>query len=71
MDEGGFAQIAADGFSDTAVKNHSCMRPTMILTDRADLWVVLEGRVSLPDMLRRKRRHAAQTGEILLPVTNF
>lgn len=63
--------VAINGFSDTAVGNHSRTRPTMILMDGADLWAVLEGRLPLPDVLRRKRRHAAQTGEILLHVSAF
>jgi hypothetical protein len=63
--------VAINGFSDAAVGNHSRARPTMILMDGADLWAVLEGRIPLPDMLRRKRRHAAQTGEILLRVSGF
>jgi hypothetical protein len=37
----------------------------MILMDGSDLWAVLESRVALTEMLRRKRRHAAQTAEIL------
>lgn len=63
--------IAINGFSETGVRNHSRLRPTMILMDGGDLWAVLEGRMPLPDVLRRKRRHAAQTGEILLRIADF
>ena len=35
------------------------------------LWAVLDGRMPLPELLLRKRRHAAQTGEILLRVSDF
>jgi hypothetical protein len=63
--------VAINGFSDTAVGNHSRTRPTMILMDGADLWAVLERRLPRPDLLRRKRRHAAQTGEIVLHVSAF
>jgi hypothetical protein len=38
----------------------------MILMDGADLSAVVEGRISMPDLLRRKRQHAARTGEIFL-----
>jgi len=38
----------------------------MILMDGADLSAVIEGRISLPDLLRRKRQHAARTGDILI-----
>lgn len=57
--------VAVNGFNETAIGIHSGSRPTMILMDGADLWAVLEARVPLVEMLRRKRRHAAQTGEIL------
>lgn len=63
--------VAMNGFSETGVRNHSRLRPTMILMEGGDLWAVLEGRMPLPDLLRRKRRHAAQTGEILLRVSDF
>ena len=39
---------------------------SMILMDGADLSAVLDGRIKLPDLLYRKRRHASQTGEIYL-----
>lgn len=55
-----------NGFSRDAVERHSMSRPAMILADGADLMAVLERRIRLDELLRRKRRHAAQTGEILL-----
>jgi hypothetical protein len=61
--------VAINGFSETGIGNHSGARPTMILMDGADLWAVLEARIPLSEMLRRKRRHAAQTGQILLRVS--
>lgn len=63
--------IAINGFAETAVRNHSRARPTMILMEGADLWAVLESRIPLSDMLRRKRRHASQTGDILLRISQF
>ncbi len=54
-----------NGFSPDAVERHSMSRPAMILADGADLIAVLERRIRLDELLRRKRRHAAQTGEIL------
>jgi hypothetical protein len=63
--------VAVNGFADAAVRNHSRARPTIILMEGGDLWAVLEGRAPLPDLLRRKRRHAAQTGEILLRFADF
>ena len=55
-----------NGFSPDAVAQHSMSRPAMILADGADLMSVLERRIRLDELLRRKRRHAAQTGEIFL-----
>jgi hypothetical protein len=62
--------VAINGFSETAIGTHSGTRPTMILMDGADLWTVLEARITLTEMLRRKRRYAAQTGQILLHVSD-
>lgn len=46
-------------------------RSLIILMDGLDLMAILEGRIGLLDLLRRKRRHAAQTGEIFISVINF
>jgi len=40
----------------------------MILMDGADLNAILDDRITLHEMLYRKRRHASQTGNIYLPV---
>lgn len=60
--------VSINGFAPAAVTNQSRSRPRLILMDGADLWAVLEGRIPLPELLRRKRRHAAQTGDVHLPV---
>jgi hypothetical protein len=41
---------------------------SMILMDGADLFGVLDNRITLPDLLYRKRRHASRTGEIYLKI---
>jgi len=41
----------------------------MVLMDGGDVYAVVEGRMTLPDLLLRKRRHAAQTGVVYLPVS--
>ena len=64
-----FVSIA--GFSPTAVEKHRAARPAMFLMDGLDLMAVLEGRIDLVELLRRKRRHASQTGEPLLPVSKI
>jgi len=40
----------------------------MILMDGSDLMAVLEGRIDLLQLLLRKRRYAAQTGNIFLGI---
>lgn len=56
--------ISMNGFQQSAIDLHSQGRPTMILMDGADLSAVLENRVGPPELLTRKRQHAAHTGEI-------
>jgi hypothetical protein len=60
--------LSMNGFTDNAINLHSRSRPSMILWDGADLMAVLEGRVDLVHLLLRKRRHAAHTGEVFLPI---
>lgn len=43
----------------------------MVLMDGEDLYAVLEGRIPLPEVLHRKRRHASQTGDIYIRVRDF
>ncbi len=63
--------VSVTGFSATAVQRQNAANPAMFLVDAADLMAVLEGRVTLNELLLRKRRHAAQTGEVLLPITDL
>ena len=58
--------IAINGFSQDAIGLLSQGRPVLLLMDGGDLVAVLERRIDLQDLLRRKRRHAAQTGEIFI-----
>lgn len=60
--------LSINGFSEDAVKIHSSGRSTVLLMDGADLMAVLEGRIDLISMIIRKRRHAAQTGNIYLKI---
>ena len=63
--------IAVNGFSNAAVETHSRVGAAMVLMDGEDLYAILDGRISLPDVLHRKRRHAAQTGDIYIRVRDF
>jgi hypothetical protein len=63
--------VAINDFTEGAVKTHSRVGAAMMLMTGEDLYVILEGRFTLPEVLRRKRRHASQTGDILLRVRDF
>lgn len=62
--------LSINGFSEDAITIHSSGRSTMLLMDGVDLMAVLEGRIDFVSMLTRKRRHAAQTGNIFFKITN-
>jgi len=55
-------------FTPDAVLAHSTGQPVVLLMTGADLMAVLEGRIDFVSLLLRKRRHAAQTGNILLRI---
>ena len=54
--------ISISGFTDGAVNEHSHVQTPLILMDGTDLMPILEGRIELTEVLLRKRRHAAETG---------
>lgn len=60
--------LSMNGFSPDGVAAHSTGRPSVILMDGADLMAVLEERIDFVTLLLRKKRHAAQTGNIFLHV---
>jgi hypothetical protein len=60
--------LSINGYSDDGVRQHSSGRRLMILMDGSDLMAVLEARIDLIQLLLRKRRHAAQTGNIYLHI---
>jgi Restriction endonuclease len=60
--------LSINGFSADAVTLHSAGRPRTILMDGADLMAVLEERIDFVSLLLRKKRHAAHTGGIYLPI---
>ena len=59
--------VAIAGFRPAAVERHSHRGSHLILMDGGDLSMVLDGRIDLRELLRRKIRHAAMTGEIFHP----
>ncbi|AZV69231.1 hypothetical protein DT426_27535 [Bacillus cereus] len=60
--------LSINGFSEDAVKIYSLGRSTILLMDGMDLLAVLENRIDIVSLIVRKRRHAAQTGNIYLKV---
>jgi len=60
--------LSMNGFSPDGITAHSTGRPNIVLMDGADLMAVLEERIDFVTLLLRKKRHAAQTGNIFLHV---
>lgn len=60
--------LSMSGFEQTAIDKHSDRRSTILLMERYDLQAVLEERIDFVEMLRRKRRHAAETGSVFFQV---
>lgn len=60
--------ITIDGLTKEAISPHF---KSIIIMDGSDLMVILEGRVSLPDLLLRKRRKAIETGNIYVNYQNL
>jgi hypothetical protein len=60
--------LSINDYSEDAVRGHSSGQAVIFLMIGADLMAVLEGRIDFISLLLRKRRHAAQTGEILLRI---
>jgi hypothetical protein len=54
--------LSINGFSEEARKLLSRNGSRLLLADGADLAAVLEGAIGLDELLLRKRRHAAETG---------
>lgn len=61
--------LAIAGFESTAVQLHSGTQSPIILMDGADLYAVLDDRIDLGALLRRKRRESSMTGNVFLPVS--
>jgi hypothetical protein len=58
--------LSISGFSPDGISAHSSGRKVLLLMDGSDIMAVLDGRIELPELLRRKRRHASQTGDIYI-----
>lgn len=60
--------ISVNGFSTESTSAKSEGLKAMVLMDGADMNAILDSRITLNELLYRKRRYASQTGDIYLPV---
>jgi hypothetical protein len=60
--------LSINGFSEDGINAHASGRRLILLMDGSDLMAVLEGRIDIFQLLLRKRRHAARTGNIYLRI---
>jgi hypothetical protein len=60
--------LSMSGFSSDGLFAHSKGELVVILMDGGDLIAVFEERIDLVNLIRRKKSHAARTGEIYLPI---
>lgn len=58
--------ISLEGFTREGLSAFSGSRPSIILFDGEDLAIVLQGLIDLRDLIKRKIRHASQTGNPFL-----
>jgi hypothetical protein len=64
--------VSMSGFSSTAVGEASCDRTSILLMDYSHIYnLILAGTMSLPEVIRRIKQHASQTGEAFLAVQRF
>jgi hypothetical protein len=61
--------ISMGGFSEDGLTAFSRGRPSnLIAMNGQDIYFILEGEISLPEVVHLKARHAAETGEIMVSV---
>jgi hypothetical protein len=64
--------VSMSGFSTTAIEEASRDGTPMLLMDYSHIYnLILAGTIALPEVIRRIKQHASQTGEALLPVVKF
>lgn len=63
--------LSIEGFKESAISRYSNESPNIILMDGKDLFFVLDNRVSLYNLIKAKRAHASNTGEIWYSVDNL
>lgn len=60
--------VAVNGFSKPALRAYEEKTPFLTM-DGGDLFLVLDGRIRLDELLKAKKRHANETGSCLLPAS--
>lgn len=63
--------VSINGYSAECLSLNRELWKSLILMDGQDIYYILDGKVDLKHLLFRKRRHAAETGEIFLKVTDI
>ncbi|MFH1059947.1 MAG: hypothetical protein V1797_14880 [Pseudomonadota bacterium] len=63
--------LSINSFSDDAVALYKQSKSFIILMDGMDLMAVLDGRIPLNELLRRKRRAAAESGNVFLRINEI
>ncbi|WP_051183806.1 restriction endonuclease [Amycolatopsis balhimycina] len=64
--------VSMMGFQPSAIELATDgQRPALLLMDGSDLMMALDGRIAFPELLKRKRQHAAQNGDVFLRATQI
>lgn len=63
--------VSISGYSSVAINDASGSKTTLLVFDASHLYLFLSGGMSFSEIISRVRRHASQTGEAYLPVSNF
>jgi hypothetical protein len=63
--------VSISGYSSVAITQASGRQSKLLLLDARHLYLYLGGAMCMSDLISRVRRHASQTGEAYLPVSEF
>jgi hypothetical protein len=63
--------VSISGYSSVAREEASGNKTPLLLLDHGHIYLVLGGMMGFADVIERIRRHASQTGEAYLSVSDF
>ena len=63
--------ISISGYSSVAIAEASGKKTTLLLFDAQHIYLFLMGGMKFSEIIKRVRRHAAQTGEAYLLASKF